>query len=624
MDILAFAFIAVFCVAVSYLSWTASFSHVRQRVAFSVMMQAAAVSSLMRASSGLAPSLEIRDLFVQASLSGGAFAIAGFLLFTRSITHKFNRYDILIYALPLLISILAFTPWGLTEMNYANGDLDIVNGGLAYPLYGVYFTSIFVLAFSAFLAIRKDKSLVGQDSRAIIMMVSLFAGLLGALVVVPDIIGSSFVFRSVTIEIVLTLAILFGLAGRFFLSRRILEDQINLAALLRSVLYALGLVTVVLILASLSESYQIAWLTMMFILVTFVADNFKKVRTVRVIEVIEGSSWQGELWAELTRDGDEAGVEKVLSKTNSILQKEIGIETLSITPRNSSGQLVLDEWSSGDTRSLWLVIGESQIRLLNASKYRKAQQIVGEGLAIIRHNTKVMVVRNKHRQQAVELEQTLSKTEDAISLSSHQFRNSLAIISLNNRLLLEGFYGRQTARQRKAVQEAQDSIDSMVAVVESILEQKQESEPVDSFDVADVVRKVAESRNSVAREQKIKIISSIEEDIILMGGRTRVSEAVSAIIDNALKFADSKIHVSLRNKASKIEFIVEDDGPGLPPKANYFEKGFTTGEGDGLGLGLYLVSEVVSEHHGRLISGKSKLGGAKVGFKLPMISTEID
>ncbi len=64
----------------------------------------------------------------------------------------------------------------------------------------------------------------------------------------------------------------------------------------------------------------------------------------------------------------------------------------------------------------------------------------------------------------------------------------------------------------------------------------------------------------------------------------------------------------------------EDDGPGIPPqdRSRITDPFFTTKDvGEGTGLGLYIVSNIVEEHDGTMESGDSTSGGARITISIP-------
>ncbi len=82
---------------------------------------------------------------------------------------------------------------------------------------------------------------------------------------------------------------------------------------------------------------------------------------------------------------------------------------------------------------------------------------------------------------------------------------------------------------------------------------------------------------------------------------------------------------ALASAASILQILITDNGPGIAPEnlARIFDPFFTThSAGDGTGLGLYLVEEIVSEHHGCIAVENRSGGGACFVVWLPLTQTE--
>ncbi len=77
------------------------------------------------------------------------------------------------------------------------------------------------------------------------------------------------------------------------------------------------------------------------------------------------------------------------------------------------------------------------------------------------------------------------------------------------------------------------------------------------------------------------------------------------------------------SKAESVLLIqIEDNGPGIAPDhmAQIFNPFFTThSAGDGTGLGLYLVEEIISEHHGCIAAENRAEGGTRFSIWLPLV-----
>ncbi len=95
----------------------------------------------------------------------------------------------------------------------------------------------------------------------------------------------------------------------------------------------------------------------------------------------------------------------------------------------------------------------------------------------------------------------------------------------------------------------------------------------------------------------------------------RLEQALANLLRNAAQ-ADPGGSVRLRWRVSsdEISFVVEDDGPGIPPeeRGRIFQPFFTTkAPAEGTGLGLALVQTVADEHDGEVRLEETDSGGAR-------------
>jgi signal transduction histidine kinase len=100
-----------------------------------------------------------------------------------------------------------------------------------------------------------------------------------------------------------------------------------------------------------------------------------------------------------------------------------------------------------------------------------------------------------------------------------------------------------------------------------------------------------------------------------------LSELVANLIDNAYKFARSRIAVTATALGSESLLIsIEDDGPGLPPEARdrVFAPGVRLDETrPGTGLGLSIVRDLIELYEGKIELSASSLGGLAARVTLP-------
>ena len=64
---------------------------------------------------------------------------------------------------------------------------------------------------------------------------------------------------------------------------------------------------------------------------------------------------------------------------------------------------------------------------------------------------------------------------------------------------------------------------------------------------------------------------------------------------------DKKVFIKICNEKNKILILFADNGPGVGVKdVNVLFRPFVTKKEDGLGLGLYIVNEIVNIHNGKI------------------------
>jgi signal transduction histidine kinase len=116
----------------------------------------------------------------------------------------------------------------------------------------------------------------------------------------------------------------------------------------------------------------------------------------------------------------------------------------------------------------------------------------------------------------------------------------------------------------------------------------------------------------------------ISDGIVGKWDRTRLEQVATNLVSNAIKYGKGKpIHVSVSVSPNSAVLEVKDFGIGIAPEDrmrifNRFERAVTAREFQGLGLGLYIVNEIIQAHQGT-IQLESDLGkGSSFKIHLPL------
>ncbi len=116
---------------------------------------------------------------------------------------------------------------------------------------------------------------------------------------------------------------------------------------------------------------------------------------------------------------------------------------------------------------------------------------------------------------------------------------------------------------------------------------------------------------------------TIEIDIpaehFIRGQREDLEEMLGNLLDNACKWATSRVRLTSTQEISAVVITVDDDGPGLPPsmREQVLQRGVRADEAaPGSGLGLAIVRDLAQLYEGTIALDASPLGGLRATLRL--------
>lgn len=143
------------------------------------------------------------------------------------------------------------------------------------------------------------------------------------------------------------------------------------------------------------------------------------------------------------------------------------------------------------------------------------------------------------------------------------------------------------------------------------------------FDLASMVREVAREWTPRALDARMDLGYEGPDQRPWMGDELQMREALSNLIDNAIRYSPAGTRITLRlhdvaSGGASLE--IEDDGPGLPPDGpeHVFQRFWRgTQTAGGCGLGLAIVREIARRHGGDAVAEPVQPHGLRVRLRLP-------
>ncbi|MFA6535924.1 MAG: ATP-binding protein [Candidatus Paceibacterota bacterium] len=202
-----------------------------------------------------------------------------------------------------------------------------------------------------------------------------------------------------------------------------------------------------------------------------------------------------------------------------------------------------------------------------------------------------------------------------VSLATHQIRGPLTAIKGYASLIMEGDYGRISAKVKEALDYIYKSTESLVLVVSDFLdvsriEQGRMKYDFKIFDFRDLVKEIVNELKPNIDKAGLNFTfeSKEEEKFPINGDQVKLKQVIANIIDNSVKYTPKgSVKVSVTKHGKKIKFAVKDTGVGISPDTlpRLFAK-FSRAQDasltntSGTGLGLYLAKAIIEAHQGKI------------------------
>jgi len=220
------------------------------------------------------------------------------------------------------------------------------------------------------------------------------------------------------------------------------------------------------------------------------------------------------------------------------------------------------------------------------------------------------------------------RKDDFLSIASHELKTPLTILKASIQLLGRLRNEHFTETHIKLIDQSAKSVETMVTLIDELLNMSRMNEDQlqlekTNFNLYDMLSK---SGDHIRMEGKYDIIIKGDQNLSVYADENRIDQVVINFINNAVKYASQskEIHIKIEELKDRIKISVQDFGEGIDAKIQphlfdrYYRADHSGKSYSGLGLGLYICSEIIKKHDGE-IGVESTLGeGSTFWFTLPV------
>ena len=243
------------------------------------------------------------------------------------------------------------------------------------------------------------------------------------------------------------------------------------------------------------------------------------------------------------------------------------------------------------------------------------------GVFLIRSVINEVKQRQKIEKLAKELEKANERLKELdalktefISFATHQLRAPITAIKGYTSEILEGDFGSVPDNLKAPAEVIMESSSSLAVLVDDYLnvsriEQGKMKYEFSDFNLGDLVNEVANEQRPSVEKKGLKLESASPADKVMVhADRGKIKQVIMNLLDNAVKYTPAgQIIIALAKQDGKARLSVRDTGAGIKPEtmSHLFQKFSRASDASkynlfGTGLGLYLASELLKAHNGKI------------------------
>ncbi len=219
------------------------------------------------------------------------------------------------------------------------------------------------------------------------------------------------------------------------------------------------------------------------------------------------------------------------------------------------------------------------------------------------------------------LEENDRRQKRFVSDASHELKTPVAVIGANAEMLSREIGANEWLAN---IQYENERMGGLVRQLLDLSRAENAETPMEKVDLSRIVTGETLALETLAFEQGKTIRSDVEEGIFVTGSGTQLTQIVSVLLDNAIRYATGdEIEISLKRQGHHADLTVINEGEEIPPekREHLFDRFYRVDEarnsdGQHYGLGLS-IARAVAEKHGGEISVSCDGGKVRFTVSLP-------
>ena len=232
-----------------------------------------------------------------------------------------------------------------------------------------------------------------------------------------------------------------------------------------------------------------------------------------------------------------------------------------------------------------------------------------------------------------EAQNAIRTRDEFFSIASHEFKTPLTALKMTLQVMQYGISAKDGITLApemfaKMLDTSSRQADRLTHLVEDLLDVVKVrigrlGVRFEELDLSVLVKEVAEQYSEALSKAKCELKLDMQPGVVGLWDRTRIEQIVVNLISNVIKYAPgAPLLIKLASDGDTATLQIQDSGPGIAPDQQEklferFERTNTSRNIAGLGLGLFIVKQIVEAHHGAIRVESNPGKGTKFVIELP-------
>ncbi|MES2809984.1 MAG: PAS domain-containing sensor histidine kinase [Bacteroidota bacterium] len=235
-------------------------------------------------------------------------------------------------------------------------------------------------------------------------------------------------------------------------------------------------------------------------------------------------------------------------------------------------------------------------------------------------------------QDVTEEYQLQKRKDEFISVASHELKTPITSLSASMQIL-QKLVKTDPASEKVPmfVGKASNNLSKLIHLLDDLLnvtkiQQGQLALNINRFDLVELVKDCADHINPI---NEYEFVFLGDEELMIYADYRRIDQVMINLIGNAIKYSpqSKRIEITVMHDDERATVCVRDFGIGINPQKlphlfdRYYRVDAFGHQFSGLGLGLYISSEIISRHNGKIGVDSAVGQGSNFWFNIPIDDT---